>query len=609
MKSKFVLAFLAGLTWAAALHAQVPQTLSYQGQLAVNGNSFNGSGQFKFALVSSNASVTFWSNDGTSAAGSEPTAFVSLDVDHGLYSVMLGDTSLPNMTAIPYTVFGNPGVQLRIWLDDGQNGFQLLSPDQPITAVGYAMMSASVADGAITASKLADGAVGAEQIAAGAIGPTQLAAGAVNSSNIIDASITGADIANSSITTVKLADNSVNSAKLADSIDLGSNGANGRLDVFHTTAGTPSITLDGANNSVSVFGEDGSELGRLWSSSYGELFLKDSVGHETAARLTANNNGGGRLSLYNSNGVARAVVSGENAGGVVTLYQADGSGTGASLDGNNNLGAGQLTLYQGDGNTGAALYGDDGNGSGALSLRNKSGSPRFRLYGGPDAGSMILYNNAGNVNLWGYSYDGEEGVLSVRNKAGNETIYLWGRNHQDTSAGQIGLKKSDGTETITLNADYNGEGRITTQVLQITGGSDLSEQFDINSSSQTLEPGMVVSIDPEHPGQLRLSTQAYDRNVAGVVSGAGGVKPGMLMGQVGTPANGKHPVALTGRVFCQVDARYGAVRPGDLLTASDTPGSAMKVTDSAKAPGSIIGKAMTALESGKGLVLVLVSLQ
>jgi hypothetical protein len=93
-----------------------------------------------------------------------------------------------------------------------------------------------------------------------------------------------------------------------------------------------------------------------------------------------------------------------------------------------------------------------------------------------------------------------------------------------------------------------------------------------------------------------------------VVSGAGGVKPGMLMGQRGTVVDGKHPVALTGRVYCRVDAGYGSIKPGDLITTSDTPGHGMKA-DPAKAAGAIIGKAMTPLADGRGLVLVLVSLQ
>ena len=120
---------------------------------------------------------------------------------------------------------------------------------------------------------------------------------------------------------------------------------------------------------------------------------------------------------------------------------------------------------------------------------------------------------------------------------------------------------------------------------------------------------MVVSIDPESPGNLVVSNRAYDRKVAGIISGAGGVKPGMLMGQKGSKADGTRPVALTGRVFCRADASDFHIEPGDLVTTSVTPGHAMKVTDYAKTQGAILGKAMTKLEKGQGLVLVLVSLQ
>jgi hypothetical protein len=173
--------------------------------------------------------------------------------------------------------------------------------------------------------------------------------------------------------------------------------------------------------------------------------------------------------------------------------------------------------------------------------------------------------------------------------------------------GYLQLRKGDGTGTITLDSDSSGEGRITTQVLEITGGSDLSENFDIQSANAL--PGMITCIDPGHPGELIVSQRAYDRTVAGVVSGAGGVKPGMLMGQRNSRADGKHPVALTGRVYCFADAKTGAIEPGDLITTSDTPGHGMKVTDHARAQGAVIGKAMTGLASGKGLVLILVSLQ
>jgi len=152
-------------------------------------------------------------------------------------------------------------------------------------------------------------------------------------------------------------------------------------------------------------------------------------------------------------------------------------------------------------------------------------------------------------------------------------------------------------------------GRIRTSELEITAGADLSESFDIDGDKQKIEPGMVVSIDAKRPGKLAISTCAYDRKVAGIVSGAGGVATGMMMKHDGTLASGEHPVALTGRVYCLVDAGRGAVEPGDLLTTSDTPGHAMIVSDHSRAHGAIIGKAMTPLTEGRGLVLVLVNLQ
>ena len=164
-------------------------------------------------------------------------------------------------------------------------------------------------------------------------------------------------------------------------------------------------------------------------------------------------------------------------------------------------------------------------------------------------------------------------------------------------------------------ADFDGRvrirsgGRLITPVLEITGGSDLSEQFEVSGEVGKVKPGMVVCIDADNSGSLVVSKESYDRTVAGIVSGAGGVKPGMLMGQKGTTADGEHPVALTGRVYCWADASNGPIEPGDLLTTSDMAGHAMKVTDYTTAHGAILGKAMSSLESGKGLVLVLVSLQ
>jgi Chaperone of endosialidase/Regulator of chromosome condensation (RCC1) repeat len=137
--------------------AAVPQLINHQGRIAVNGTNFEGTGQFKFALVNSTGAITYWSNDGSSTAGSQPTAAVSLPVVKGLYAVLLGDAG---MTALPASVFENADVRLRVWFNDGVLGFQQITPDQRLAAAPFALNAAqaeSVPDGSITGAKLASG--------------------------------------------------------------------------------------------------------------------------------------------------------------------------------------------------------------------------------------------------------------------------------------------------------------------------------------------------------------------------------------------------------------------------------------------------------------------
>jgi hypothetical protein len=160
------------LQFVLSSYAQVPGIINYQGRIVDNGTNFDGTGLFQFALVDGTGATNYWSNDGTAVG--QPSAAVSLTVMKGLYSVLLGDTTLTNMAAIPVAVFTNADVRLRVWFNDGVTGFQQLSPDQRLAAVGFALISASVPDGSITSNK----------IAAGAVGPSALAVGLMTASDI-----------------------------------------------------------------------------------------------------------------------------------------------------------------------------------------------------------------------------------------------------------------------------------------------------------------------------------------------------------------------------------------------------------------------------------------
>ncbi len=135
----------------------VPPVLNYAGQVAVNGGAFEGTGQFKFALVDADGKVTYWSNDETSVGGLEPQVAVQVSVNGGLYSILLGNTAIQGMNALDPAIFQQySDLKLRVWFSDGVNGFQQLSPDRPFASVPYAFSagSAPIPQGSIHHSML-----------------------------------------------------------------------------------------------------------------------------------------------------------------------------------------------------------------------------------------------------------------------------------------------------------------------------------------------------------------------------------------------------------------------------------------------------------------------
>lgn len=146
--------------------------------------------------------------------------------------------------------------------------------------------------------------------------------------------------------------------------------------------------------------------------------------------------------------------------------------------------------------------------------------------------------------------------------------------------------------------------------LAILGGkdirlADLAEDFD-RSNGADIEPGRVVVLSDA--GTVHESHIAYDKKVAGVVSGAGNFRSAITLDRQSAPEN-RTPVALMGKVYCKVDAQYGAIETGDLLTTSETPAHAMRATDPLKAFGAVIGKALRPLTHGQGLIPILIALQ
>ena len=160
-KARFALIFalallggtaLAAVAWATPGNAPLaqggaPAVVAYQGEVRVSESPYTGDGYFKFAVVNAAGTTTYWSNDGSSTGGGEPTAAVELAVSEGLFSILLGDTTLGGMTqALTAGVFSQPDRYLRVWFSSDDSTFDQLAPDTRVAAVPYALQAQEAAD-------------------------------------------------------------------------------------------------------------------------------------------------------------------------------------------------------------------------------------------------------------------------------------------------------------------------------------------------------------------------------------------------------------------------------------------------------------------------------
>lgn len=662
-RASLLLSALASLLMAST---GLAQPIGYQGELKSNGTPFTGNAQFKFVLL--NGTQVLWSNDSTSVNGSQPTSAVTLPVANGIFSAQLGGTP---MTPIPSTAFaGVSSAVLRVWVSTG-SGFSQLT-DQSVLFSAAAMKSNTTEQiGALTfnripvwdGSKLVnslildngtnvgigvasptsklqvaglihsttqgfrfpDGSTQTSAAVAGPVGPTGPAGptgsagpqGATGSQGATGATgltgpagPTGAGGPQGPTGASPWSLNGSNTYYTAGNVGLGTNTPGSRLDVvgdfrlngalrFPTSPTQGSAWIDGTLATTSVNLNPGVSQPGVF-----KVINQGAVGGPVTLMSASTNGriGIGTDSPMQTLGVRGGVTvdDGDTWNGANTLTT---SGSvlrfGAATPG--EAIASQRTT--GGLTPGSNLYGLDfyTNFERRMSIRNSDG--RVSVVGETCVDELGL--NSGNMNFV-LRFGGESGEGIGVPRSGSSNVngfdFYTGFSKRMVIAnnGNVGI----GTSSPNGKLDVAGTCRV--DVLVIDGGADLAEDFVV---AEAAAPGMVVSIDPEHPGALRIASSAYDTRVAGIVSGAGGINSGMRMGQPGTAASGDHPVALTGRVYCLCDASLGAIEPGDLLTSSDTPGHAMKVTEHARSQGAIIGKAMTSLKDGKGLVLVLVTLQ
>jgi len=280
-------------------------------------------------------------------------------------------------------------------------------------------------------------------------------------------------------------------------------------------------------------------------------------------------------------GEGNAWLGGNGVDGDLVLFPSSGDNTTVSQS--------NIHLDAGGGNIFAGGAGTDGD----LVLRNNDGEDSIHL----DAGG-------GNIFAGGAGADGDivlrsdNGEDRIRLDAGQANMWLGGNG----ADGDIALFPSSGDNTTLSQATIHLNGQAGDIILQ---NADCAEDFDV-VDGQSMDPGTVVVVGED--GRLRISSGEYDKRVVGVIAGAGGFKPGIILGR-DRARKQRLPVALIGRIYCKAVTHNGSIEVGDLLTTSPTPGHVMKATDPLKAFGAVVGKALTGLNCGTGFIQVLVALQ
>ncbi len=538
--------YVAMLLLLGALPAfpQIPEIINYQGRIQVQGTNFTGTGLFKFSIGTENMGAVYWSNDGTLAG--EPAASVQGDLDKGLYSIGLGDTTLAGMGALDPAVLASTGLWLRVWFSDGILGFEQLVPDKPLASVPYALVAGRIAGlSGFSVTNLDD--------------VTDAGSGMI---------ITDAERGQITTNTSDISALDVRLAQAESNLVAVGDGATNKVSKTGDTMTGPLVINDAATDGGILISSTGASISVGTDA--------DGSGHGLAVGRYANGSGYGAAHGYYADGSDMGAAQGYAANaewyGAAVGPFANGSTYGAALGHDANAAFGGLAL----GASAKAPNGGIAIGSSAaavgterISIGNRvtnavdnSAAVRGTLY--LDGGTAVFYRASAGTGEWinllsqtvtGTPLYAENDPLAVKKTGDTMTGALVINNA--SSAGGI-LINSTGT-TIAIGTGANGSGRGLAVGRYADGsGYGAAHGYYADGSDMGAAQGYAANaewygaaVGPLANGTTYGAALGYDANAAfgGLALGASAHAPneGIALGQSAS-ADGTNRITIGNRI-------------------------------------------------------------
>ena len=328
---------------------------------------------------------------------------------------------------------------------------------------------------------------------------------------------------------------------------------------------------------------------------------------EASAVFINNNSGGTGIELHQSNlnTFTRGIqITNHGMGDCIAALSYDGSAF-------TGFGISDAPIYSAFNSKGAAFHAKSKAADGDAGISVTNDSTGYAIQGltgvlsihAGIAGRFENFYSGNSKNVFEIESNGTGTLLSLKGTHTTGPANALYINNYGT--GNHALFQTDGVNKARISNTGGGYFNGGT----FNSGADVAEVFEVTGNKQQYEPGDVLVISIDKDRAVEKSSGPYSTLVAGVYA----TKPGVTLSENNIDSlisDNEVPMGVIGVIPTKVCLEGGAIKRGDLLVTSSTPGIAMKGDINKVKVGQVIGKALENFNSASpGRIRVLVSIK